>query len=103
MKLSSEILKKLIAEEMKSMKELSVDPPTAMDSAEPKTRTRDVENVLGQFKATAQTYLDKVDTVPELVDMLGAFLEMLKQKGLSDSQISTALTNVKSMHGKGEL
>ena len=107
MKLSSKVLKKLIMEEIRNIKELDIPVPNAMDTAEPslppKKIARDVENVLGQFKSSAQGYIDKVDTVPELVDMLGAFLGMLKQKGLSDAQITTALTNVKSMAGKGEL
>ena len=104
MKLTSKALKKMISEELENLKELDVPAPNAMDSAPPsKNMARDVENVLGQFKSSAQGYIDKVDTVPELVDMLGAFLGMLKQKGLSDAQISTALTSIKSKASKGEI
>jgi hypothetical protein len=104
MKLTSKMLKKIISEEIEGLKELDVPAPNAMDSAQPsKKLARDAENVVGQFKSSAQGYIDKIDTTPELVDMLGAFLGMLKQKGLSDQQISSALAKIKSMAGKGEL
>ena len=102
MKLSSATLKKIITEEIQNLKELT-DDASADGGAMGKPLARDVENVLGQFKNSAQTYIDKVDTVPELVDMLKAFIGMLKQKGLSDSQIGTALTSVKALASKGEL
>tara|TARA_Y100000593_G_C4279620_1_gene322033 strand:- start:448 stop:783 length:336 start_codon:yes stop_codon:yes gene_type:complete len=41
MKLSSQILKRLIAEELNTIKELTVDPPNAMDTA-PAQATPDV-------------------------------------------------------------
>ena len=51
MKLSSEVLKKMIAEEMKNMQELDVPAPTAMDSAPPQGDTAGASDVAGLRKA----------------------------------------------------
>ena len=91
MKLTQTKLKELILEELKtSENELAAKKPMQGD----------VKRVIDQFRSTIQSYMDEINNHDELVGLLGHFIEMLKQKGVSSEDIKRALTTVRSDQDK---
>tara|TARA_R100001443_G_C3264201_1_gene156359 strand:- start:273 stop:569 length:297 start_codon:yes stop_codon:yes gene_type:complete len=89
MKLTTQKLKELIMEEMDNMSKADVPEPE-----EKPTLKKDVENVLAQFKPTAQDYIDKIDNPAELQELLGELVKMIMGKGLTIDQFKAVANKI---------